>query len=298
MPSESALSVWMGSALAGLLAFPGAAELVKRMIDGRILRSVPVRRLPWLALENGVPPEGKTVCVISLLLTGEKSLSAAVRRLEEFRAASRDCGENLLMGILCDLPESREVLSASDRRLLTAARERTEALNRKYGGGFFLFTRERSWDKSEGRFIPWERKRGALLELCSLLTGDRSAMKLSAGDEALLRGCRYVLTLDADTRLEPESARELIGTALHPLNRPVTDLRAGLVVRGHGLLHPRISVSLSDANATPSPGSSPGAGARTPMPRLPARSTWTGSAAAALPERWFRSPPRSPRREA
>ena len=247
----AALSVWTGSALTGLLAFPGTAEMVKRMIDSRILRSVPVRRLPRLALENGVPPEGKTVCVISLLLTGEKSLSAAVSRLEEFRAASRDCGENLLMGILCDLPESREVLSASDRRLLTAARERTEALNRKYGGGFFLFTRERSWDKSEGRFIPWERKRGALLELCSLLTGDRSAMKLSAGDEALLRGCRYVLTLDADTRLEPESARELIGTALHPLNRPVTDLRAGLVVRGHGLLHPRINVSLSDANATP-----------------------------------------------
>ena len=244
------ISLALGSGWAGLLVFPAAGELVKRAIDRGILRFTPVRRLPRLALEDAVPPEGKTVCVISLLLTGEKALETAARRMEEFRMASRDCGENLLMGLLCDLPESREVLTAADRRLLDLAREKTDALNGKYGGGFYLFTRERTWDGIELRFIPWERKRGALLELCCLLTGDRSAMSISAGDPEGLRDCRYILTLDADTRLEPGAARELIGTALHPLNKPVTDLRRGLVVRGHGVLHPRIGVGLVDAGAT------------------------------------------------
>ena len=164
--------------------------------------------------------------------------------------ANRDCGENLYFGLLCDLAESDEILTASDRGLLELAEEKIRSLNEKYAGGFCLFTRERAWNRADKRFIPWERKRGAVLELCSLLAGDRTEMELSAGEPSRLAGTRYILTLDADTRLEPGCARELIGAALHPLNRPITDLRRGLVVRGHAVLHPRIAVSLQDACAT------------------------------------------------
>lgn len=115
--------------------------------------------------ERRRPAEGKTVCVLSVLLTGEKAANVALRRLEEFRAASRGCGENLLFGLLCDLPESGETLSHADRALLDHAAAKTDALNAHCGGGFYLFTRDRLYSRDSGKFAPWERKRGAVLEL-------------------------------------------------------------------------------------------------------------------------------------
>ena len=234
---------------AGLLSFLSISQLVKTAVDRGLLAASAPRMLSKLDLSGGIPPEGKTVCVISSLLAGKEAVDAAVRRLEEFRAAEGG-GENLLFGLLCDLPESGTRFSDSDRQILAHAAERIETLNRRWSGGFFLFFRERSLHVKSGRFIPWERKRGALLELCLLLSGKRGAMQCRAGDLAALQGTRYVLTLDSDTRPEPESVTLLIAAALHPLNQPETDPRRGVVVRGHGILQPRIGVGLQEAFAT------------------------------------------------
>ena len=244
---SAASALWTKSVLTGVLALLPVSEVVKGLLDRALLRAVPPRHLPRLSLQNGVPAEGKTVCVLSVLLTGEKAADGALRRLEEFRAASRSCGENLLFGLLCDLPESGETLSHADRALLDHAAAKTDALNARCGGGFYLFTRDRLYSRDSGKFAPWERKRGALLELCRLLAGENTTLRVRAGDAEKLRSTRYILTLDADTRLEPESAGELIGAALHPLNRPAVDPKRGIVFRGHGVLHPRIAVSLESA---------------------------------------------------
>ena len=244
---SAASALWTKSVLTGVLALLPVSEAVKGLLDRALLRAVPPRHLPRLSLKDGVPPEGKTVCVLSVLLTGEKAANVALRRLEEFRAASRGCGENLLFGLLCDLPESGETLSHADRALLDHAAAKTDALNARCGGGFYLFTRDRLYSRDSGKFAPWERKRGALLELCRLLAGENTTLHVRAGDAEKLCSTRYILTLDADTRLEPESAGELIGAALHPLNRPAVDPKRGIVFRGHGVLHPRIAVSLESA---------------------------------------------------
>ena len=55
---------------------------------------------------------------------------------------------------------------------------------------------------------------------------------------------RYVVTLDADTRLPRGAVGRLVGTIAHPLNRAVFDLRAGRVTRGYGVLQPRITSTL------------------------------------------------------
>ena len=238
------------SAWAAALMLLPASELVKNGTDRLLLRTVPATHVPRLALEEGVPPEGKTLCVISVLLTSEDTAVQAARRLEEYRMASREGGENLLFGLLCDLPESSEAFTAGDRNRLTEAIAAVEKLNRRYGGGYYLFSRERVWSADTDRFAPWERKRGALTELCRLLVGEESRLEIGAGDPAALRGTVYVLTLDADTRLEPGTARELIGAALHPLNRPVVDPIARVVTEGSGAFHPRIDVDLSAATKT------------------------------------------------
>ena len=55
---------------------------------------------------------------------------------------------------------------------------------------------------------------------------------------------RYVITLDADTRLPRGAAARLVGTMAHPLNRPIFSEEKGRVVEGYGIIQPRITPSL------------------------------------------------------
>ena len=58
---------------------------------------------------------------------------------------------------------------------------------------------------------------------------------------------RYCITLDSDTRLPRDAARQLIGIITHPLNRPTFDPAAGRVTEGYGILQPRVSVTFTSA---------------------------------------------------
>src|SRR6185436_15705020 len=67
------------------------------------------------------------------------------------------------------------------------------------------------------------------------------------GNRSILEDVRYVLTLDSDTQLPRDAARELIGIISHPLNRPVIDPRLHRVTAGYGILQPRVSVTMASA---------------------------------------------------
>ncbi len=96
--------------------------------------------------------------------------------------------------------------------------------------------------------MGWERKRGKLEQLNRRLrSATDSGFSVEIGDLSILPAVRYVLTLDADTRLPRDAARTLIGILEHPLNRPVVDAELGRVTQGYGLLQPRVSVDLASA---------------------------------------------------
>ena len=240
------LSFWcafsLGSLPTALLLLLPVSELVKGILDFALMHSVRPRPLPRMDMSGGVPDEGRSICVISVILG-----SCDPRRLEALRLASRREGRNLSFGLLADLPAAPTAETEADAGLLSQAREAVEALNAKYGGGFYLFTRPRSFD-GEG-YSGHERKRGALVELARLLCGQESGLRVT-GDVSALKGTRYIITLDADTRIYPGSLAKLIGAALHPLCRPVIDGRTNTVVSGHAIIHPRIETELASANAT------------------------------------------------
>ena len=235
------------SAAAAFLLLLPVSELVKTLLDFLLLRLLPPRRLPRMDMEKGVPTEGKTLCVVSVLLTDAASAASSARRLEELRFACRREGKNLSFGLLADLPEADRARTEDDAAILSAACKAVEDLNRKHGGGFFLFTRERSFD-GEG-WTGQDRKRGAMLELAKLLCGRPSALH-DTGDRAQLAGTRYILALDSDTRLYPGAVGELIGAMLHPLARPQIDPIKQVVTRGRAVLQPRMDTELASANAT------------------------------------------------
>lgn len=238
-----------GSVSGAVLLLIPVSEAVKGLLDAVLLRVTKPRFVPRLALRRGIPPEGKTLCVIAALLTCPGDAHALSARLEEYYLCNRDAGEQLLFGLLADLPEADMEHAPIDPAILRAARTEIEALNARYGGRFYLFTRERT-RTPDGIWRPWERKRGALLRLAQLLCGEADAMHCAAGDAAALRGTAYLLTLDADTRLTPGAARALAGAMLHPLNRPVVDAQRGVVTHGYGLLHPRMATELQSARAS------------------------------------------------
>lgn len=238
-----------GSVSGAVLLLIPVSEAVKGLLDAVLLRVTKPRFVPRLALRRGISPEGKTLCVIAALLTCPGDAHTLAARLEEYALCNRDAGEQLLFGLLADLPEADMEHAPIDHAILRAARTEIEALNARYGGRFYLFTRERT-RTPDGNWCAWERKRGALLQLAQLLCGEADAMHCAAGDAAALRGTAYLLTLDADTRLTPGAARALVGAMLHPLNRPVVDAQRGVVTRGYGLLHPRMATELQSARAS------------------------------------------------
>ncbi len=246
----AALALWRaaGTPLAALLLILPLSDIVKNVLDFLLVRLVPPRPVPRMELEGGIPREGRTLCVVVSLLTGEDSGPRLAALLERYRLANRDAGPELRLGILADLPDSNTPMGAEGRAWLDSARKEIDALNAKYGGGFYLFFRTPAFSQRDERYMGWERKRGALTELVRLLKGRHTGLEVKAGERGWLRQVKYVITLDSDTSLNVGTARELTGAMLHPLNQPVIDPKKKVVTAGHALFQPRVAVELEAAN--------------------------------------------------
>eukprot|EP01034_Spumella_vulgaris_P040082 gene40082-49567_t len=118
-------------------------------------------------------------------------------------------------------------------------------------GPFLLLHRPRLWNASENAWMGRERKRGKLEDLNRFLRGGaRDRFALVVGDTSDLETFKYVITLDTDTQLPRDAARQFVATMQHPLNRPVIDPRRNRVTEGYGILQPRVAVSLPSEQAS------------------------------------------------
>ncbi len=231
-------------ALGALPAIDAAIALVNRAVA----LGFGARALPGLDLRQGVPEQLRTLVAVPSMLTTPQSIEEQIERLEIHHLASPE-GE-LHFALLCDWLDAETEQTEGDQALLAAAAEGIARLNQRYGpapGGarFLLLHRRRVWNESEGRWIGWERKRGKLHELNRFLRGATDTTFVATGAPLLAPpGVRYVVTLDADTRLPRDTVRRLIGKMAHPLNRPRFDAAAGRVVEGHAVLQPRVTPSL------------------------------------------------------
>lgn len=231
---------------AAVLLLVPVSELIKAFMDLVLSRLAPARPLPGLELRDGIPAEGCTLCAVSCIISGEKQAAALAQRLEEHMLCSRDAGRELIFALIADLPDTGSEALPESGSWLRAAENAINALNARYGGGFCLLTRPRT-QSAGGRWMGWERKRGALLETMRLIKGMPSGMRCAAGNPADLKRVRFLLSLDSDTRLSPGAVRRLAGIMLHPLNRPVCDDRRRVVRRGHGIISPRIGIELASS---------------------------------------------------
>lgn len=244
----TALSIAIGFALGrwwaiGLFLLP-VSQLVKNTADLLLLHIVPPRPVFRMELKNGLPPEGRTLCVIAALLTGEDGARELCDKLERYHLSNRRSGEQVCYGILADLPDRPGPMGEAEEALLRSTGARLEALSRKYDRQFCLFFRKPVLSVPEGSYRGRERKRGAILALTRYLRGRRGELEVRSGDEDALQTVRFLLVLDSDTVLTMDAVCELAGTMLHPLNTPQVDRRRGIVTSGYGILQPRVETEL------------------------------------------------------
>ena len=239
---------WM--VLLALLSLVPISESALALVNCVVMKAIRPLPLPALELKEPIPEALRTMIVVPCMLSSLEGVAALIETLEVHYLASPD-GE-VYFALLSDWVDADQQNLPGDAALYEAALIGIALLNGRYpplsaGPRFLLLHRERQWSASEKCWIGWERKRGKLHQLNLLLRAAGTSGAVASGFVNSLgvpAAVRYVITLDADTRLPRDSVRKLIGKMAHPLNKPHFDTKLGRVTEGYGVLQPRVTPSL------------------------------------------------------
>jgi cyclic beta-1,2-glucan synthetase len=228
------------------VAFP-ASDIATGLLNRFVIDFVPPRHLPRLELKEGITEALRTFVVVPTMFSSELNVKKQINDLEVHYLSNPD-GE-AYFALLSDWLDADQESLPEDALLLNVAITGIDDLNSKYGKGrFFVYHRKRGWNPSENKWMGWERKRGKLHEFNRLLRGadNTSFMPINGKPAFVPQSVRYVITLDAETKLPIDSVRQLVGTAAHPLNWPVLDPVTHCVISGYSIIQPRVTPTLPE----------------------------------------------------
>lgn len=229
-----------------LLALFPAYEASLGLFNSLVPWFVQPNRLVGYEYRDGLPADARTLVAVPTLINSRDSVDEHIRNLE-VHYLTNPRGE-VYFAIVSDWTDSAVEVTPADMEVLDYAREEVAKLNAHYANNgqarFYFLHRRRLFNPSQNCWMGWERKRGKLHELNLLLRGDHDT-SFFPPDVPLPRDIRYVMTLDSDTRLTPQSVTNLVGKLSHPLNHPVFDEKTGRITSGYGILQPRVTPSLT-----------------------------------------------------
>lgn len=237
---------FFGLALAITALLLPASQAAVEFVNHAISALFKPEGLPKLDFSKEVPADCATLVAVPCLLLNERQVRGLVNDLEVRFLANRD--PQIYFALLTDLPDSITKPNVGDSHpLVSLAGALVDDLNERYANSgdlpFILLHRYRLFNRRQGVWMGWERKRGKLLDLNCLLTGGNDAFPIKSGNIEALKKIRYVLTLDSDTQLPRGTAARLIGAMAHPLNQAVVDPKRRIVTEGYGILQPRIGIA-------------------------------------------------------
>ncbi|WP_182480093.1 GH36-type glycosyl hydrolase domain-containing protein [Bartonella chomelii] len=246
----SNLAPWVNLIFTALALFP-AMEASFSFFNTVVSWFIPPNQLIGYEYKEGIPKHARTMVVVPTLITSYDYIDEQVRNLEVHYLSNPQGA--IHFALITDWADSSLEETQDDLDLLHYAQESIAKLNRRYHRDdiplFFLLHRRRLYNASEKCWMGWERKRGKLHELNLLLRGNQNT-SFYTPDPRLPVDCRFVMTLDSDTRLTPEGVTKLVGKLNHPLNHPVFDPQNGTIVKGYSILQPRITPSLTTGKET------------------------------------------------
>ncbi|KEG15790.1 hypothetical protein H705_01220 [Bartonella bacilliformis Cond044] len=212
---------------------------------------IPPNQLIGYEYKEGIPKHARTMVVVPTLMTSRDYIDEQIRNLEVHYLANPQGA--IHFALITDWVDSPREETQEDLDLLSYAQTNIAKLNHRHCKDntplFFLLHRRRLYNASEKCWMGWERKRGKLHELNLLLRGNQNT-SFYPPDPHLPLDCRFVMTLDSDTILPPESVAKLVGKLNYPLNHPVFDPKHKTVVKGYSILQPRVTPSLMAEEGT------------------------------------------------
>lgn len=214
------------------------------------LGKVEKRFVPKMDYSKKIPDTSKTIIVIPSLLTNKSDIEDLVKNLELAYICNRN--NNLYFALLLDYTDTISYDKSEDDVLLEYANRLIRDLNSKYkfdNKKFYIFIRDKIYNESNKVYMGWERKRGKIMEFIKFLKGRESSYKNKISDYEELKSVKYIISIDSDTKLIKNSAFKLIGAIDHILNRAIvkTINNKNKVVRGYGIIQPKVSISFKSS---------------------------------------------------
>ena len=238
--------------LLNVLIFIFMFEVVEKLMNYLVLKSVPPKILPRFDFAKTVPEEYATYIIMPTVISSFEKIDTMINKMEVTYLANRS--ENMYYMLLGDCLSSDKQVEEIDLKYVAYAKEKLDKLNEKYPREYKMFNflyRKRIYSKSEECYMGWERKRGAIQHFNKLILGRLSKEEIDKYmyliyDDVIKT--KYALTIDEDTELSLNTAKDLVGIISHPLNTPKLSKNGKYVKTGHGLICPAISLDIESAN--------------------------------------------------
>ena len=232
-----------------LLLIP-ISEIVIQTIQYILGKVVKPKLIPKMELKNGISKENATFVVIPTIIKSKEKVQELFEKMEVFYLANKS--PNLYFAVLGDCSESNMQEEKFDKEVEEEGLKQVARLNAKYSEQsegenefpiFHFIYRERKYNKSEEKYLGWERKRGLLTQFNEyILKHEKNQFKVNTINQEEIPFIKYVITLDSDTDLVLNTAFELVGAMSHILNKP--EIQNGIVIKGHALMQPRVGINL------------------------------------------------------
>ena len=237
-----------------LILLAPISELILQ-IQNKILGYVyHCKPLPKMDYSKGIPKDKATMVVIPTIVKNKAKIDEIFEKLESYYLSNKT--NNLYFSLLGDCFGNDKAEHPMDEEIAEYGIQKAAELNKKYKKPLFYFVyRQRVYNTSEDSYIGYERKRGALIHFNKLLLGtmsdkDKEKYVYCETISKLKEEIKYVITLDADTELILGAAPKLVGLMSHPLNTPILNKDKTKVVKGYGIVQPRIGIDIESTNAS------------------------------------------------
>ena len=232
--------------------FVFALEVSNKLVDYILRKFVKPKILPRFDFAKTVDSNNPTYIVMPTLISSIEKLDAMINKMEVTYLANRS--KNMYYMLLGDCISSDKQHLDIDDKIVKYATEKLNKLNEKYPDEHIVFNfmyRKRVYSEGEGAYMGWERKRGALQHFNQLVLGKLSNEEIDKKMYLIyddIIEAKYAITIDEDTELSLNTAKDLVAIIAHPLNQPVLSKDGKRVVGGYGLIQPSIGLDIEAAN--------------------------------------------------
>lgn len=237
-----------------IIPFSFYLEFADKIVNYIIRKTVKPKILPRFNFSKTIDENNKTYVVMPTIISSLDKLDKMIEKMEVTYLANMS--NNMYYMLLGDCCASNTKEIKMDKDIVEYAKKRLDELNKKYPteDGHVLFNfmyRKRVYSKGESAYMGWERKRGGLMQFNWLVLGKLSQKQINDSMYLIyddIVRCKYAITIDEDTELSLNSAKELVAIMAHPLNKPRLNKKKTRVIEGFGLIQPAVSLDIESAN--------------------------------------------------